>query len=372
MQNPIPTICHFTSAHRPDDVRIFHKECTTLAAAGFQVYLVATNCEEEVKNGVHIINASVPVSGRFTRMWKTSKLVYKKALSLDADVYHFHDPELLRFALRLKRKGKKVIYDAHEDVPKQIMGKFWINKYLRKIVSSGFRWFENFVSKRLDYILTATPFIKDRFAEINPNVLDINNFPLLSELLEETSWSNKKNEICYLGGITQIRGSETLIDSLEFLNDDVILNFAGKYSPQSLRDTLITKKGWSKVNEMGFVSRTETAQVMANSKVGIVTFHPLPNHVDAQPNKMFEYMSAGIPVVGSNFPLWEAILIDNNCGVCVDPEDPKSVADGINYLLSNPEISEQMGKNGRKAVLSTYNWDAEGEKLVSVYRSFFS
>jgi hypothetical protein len=82
MQNPTPTICHFTSAHRPDDVRIFHKECTTLAAAGFQVYWVATNCEEEVKNGVHIINASVPVSGRFTSMWKTSKLVYKKALSL--------------------------------------------------------------------------------------------------------------------------------------------------------------------------------------------------------------------------------------------------------------------------------------------------
>lgn len=362
-------VCHMTSAHPADDVRIFHKECVTLAKAGFQVYLVAANAREEVVNGVQIVSANVAPSGRFSRMLNTTKAVYEKAIALDADIYHFHDPELLRFALRLKRKGKKVIYDAHEDVPKQIMGKFWINKYIRKSTSKSFEIFENFVVKKLDYVLSATPFIRDRFSEINENSVDINNFPLLIELQEESDWNSKKNEICYIGGISQIRGIEELVHAMDYL-EGVKLNIAGKFSQASFEQRLKSTSAWKdKVIEFGFVSRKETAQIMANSKIGIVTFLPLPNHVDAQPNKMFEYMSAGIPVIGSRFPLWEEILIKNDCGICVDPENSFEIAEAIKFLLSNPEKSRQMGKNGRKNILEKYNWEAEGKKLVAIYEN---
>ncbi len=360
-------VCHFTSAHPSDDIRIFHKECVTLAEAGFDVYLVAANTKETTVKGVKIVNAESPKGGRFSRMLHTAKAVYEKALSLDADIYHFHDPELLRYALRLKRKGKKVIYDAHEDVPKQIMGKFWINKYLRKTVSVSFRTFENHVAKRLDYVFTATPFIRDRFAQINPKAIDINNFPLLSELAEETSWDGKKHEICYLGGISQVRGIAQLVDALEYL-PDVKLNLAGKYSHASFEAELKAKPNWNQVTEYGFVSRQETIQIMSQSMVGMVTLLPLPNHIDSQPNKMFEYMSAAIPVVGSDFPLWRQILVDLDCGLCVDPADPKQIAEAVKTLMSDPERAAQMGKNGRKAVMEKYNWTAEGEKMVEIYR----
>jgi glycosyltransferase involved in cell wall biosynthesis len=359
-------VCHLTSAHQPDDVRIFHKECSSLAKNGFSVFLVAANCADEIKNGVHIVGAKAEVAGRFTRMLKTSRIVYEKALSLDADIYHFHDPELLPYGLKLKKKGKKVIYDAHEDVPKQILGKYWINKYLRKTVAQTFRAYENYVSRRLDYVLTATPFIRDRFIKVNSSCIDINNFPLLSELSSETDWTKKENEICYIGGISVIRGIFQLIDAMDKI-EGYKLNLAGNFSPANLREEIISKPSWNKVNEFGFVGRHETIKIMERSKVGIVTFLPLPNHVDAQPNKMFEYMSAGIPVLGSHFPLWQEIIEKNNCGLCIDPKDPKAIAEALMEILSNDSSAEQMGKNGRKAVIEKYNWTAEEKKLVDVY-----
>lgn len=367
MENQKIRICHFTSAHPSDDVRIFHKECVTLAEAGFQVYLVVANGKEEVVKGVHIVNASVPASGRFSRILNTSRAVYRKALSLDADIYHFHDPELLPYALKLKRRGKKVIYDAHEDVPKQIMGKFWINKYLRKTVSVSFRAFENYIVKRLDHVLTATPFIRDRFLQVNPKTTDINNFPLLSELQEETSWKDKADEICYIGGLSQIRGIGELVDAMEQL-PDIRLNLAGSFSQASFETFVRSKAGWKQVKAFGFVSRAETAGIMANSRIGMVTFLPLPNHVDAQPNKMFEYMSAGIPVIGSDFPLWRDILVKNDCGICINPEDPAAIAEAVRSLLSDDAKAFRMGQNGRKAVLEKYNWTAEGQKLIKIYQ----
>ncbi|MGQ0829488.1 MAG: glycosyltransferase family 4 protein [Bacteroidota bacterium] len=363
-------VCHFTSAHKADDVRIFLKECSSLANAGFDVSLVVSNCVSKILNSVNIISAEASIANRFGRMLNTSRIVYQKALNLDADIYHFHDPELLPYGLKLKRKGKIVIYDAHEDVPKQILGKYWINKFLRTIIAALFKKYENYVAKRLDYILTATPFIRNRFKQINQNCIDINNYPLLSELSVETEWREKENEICYIGGITAVRGIESLMDAMDKVKG-VKLNLAGGFSPALLREQMIAKPSWTKVNEYGHVGRQEAAKIMAKSKVGIVTFLPLPNHIDAQPNKMFEYMSAAIPVLGSDFPLWRDILEKNNCGVCVDPENPQAIADALNLMLADSKVSEQMGKNGRKVVLEKYNWGIEEKKLISIYNSLY-
>lgn len=361
-------VCHFSSAHPATDIRVFHKECVSLAKAGHEVYLVVANSEEKIVEGVHIVSVTSEATGRFSRMLKTAKAVYQKALSLDADVYHFHDPELLRFALKLKRKGKKVIYDAHEDLPKQIMGKYWINKSLRGLVAFSIQKYENYVCKRISGVITATPFIAERFVKVNKNTLDINNFPKLNELANDSPWSEKGNYACYIGGISEIRGLSQVIDAFE-LQEGLKLKLAGPITSgsNSYGEKLQAKKGWSSVEYLGIINRSEVKEVMSSSKVGIVTFLPLPNHIDAQPNKMFEYMSAGIPVIGSFFPLWKEILEKNNCGLCINPESPDEIAKALKTLTEDDALAEEMGRNGRKAVLEIYNWEKEKDKLLSFY-----
>jgi glycosyltransferase involved in cell wall biosynthesis len=294
------------------------------------------------------------------------KKAYQKALELDAEVYHFHDPELLPVGLKLKRRGKKVIFDAHEDLPKQLLSKPYLNKITGIIISGFITVYEKIVCRKYDFILTATPSIRDKFLQLNKHVIDINNYPLLGELHSQTKWQDKQNEVCYVGGITEIRGIKEVVKAFETV-DGCKLNLAGEFSAITTKDFVSQFKGWSKVNEFGLISREEVQQLMARSKAGIVTFLPFPNHIDAQPNKMFEYMSAGLPVIASHFPLWREIVEGNNCGICVDPEKPEEIANTINYILQNDKEAANMGANGRNAVLEKYNWGTEEKKLLHVY-----
>ena len=117
-------VCHMTSAHDPEDIRIFHKECVSLAKNGYDVYLVERGDSYE-KNGVHIVGVGTIPDSRLQRMTQGARRVYEAALALDCDIYHFHDPELLPYGVMLKKKGKKVIFDSHENTVEQIMEKEW-------------------------------------------------------------------------------------------------------------------------------------------------------------------------------------------------------------------------------------------------------
>ena len=367
MSTPVKQkICHFTSAHRPDDVRIFLKECTSLANAGYEVFLVAANCTEEIRNGVHIVNAVAPQGGRISRIAKTSRLVYEKALSLDADIYHFHDPELLPYGLKLKRKGKQVIYDAHEDVPRQISGKHWIPWIFRKPIASAVESYEDYVCRRLSFVITSTPAIRERFLKVNPQTMEICNYPLLNEISELPAWNARQDEICYVGGISVIRGIRELLQALDKL-DHVKLNVAGACSPETLRAEIESTSAWDKVNDYGFVDRTTIISILNRSKVGIVTLYPQSNYLESLPIKMFEYMLAGMPVIASDFPLWKDIVNGNRCGICVDPMDPQQIAAAVQSILADNAGAEEMGRNGRRAVLEKYNWKNEEDKLLKVY-----
>ena len=310
-------ICHFTSVHKADDIRIFHKECVSLAKNNFEVTLVAPNCVSQVLNGVKIIGVESKTTGRISRMRQTTRKIFETVKNIDADIYHFHDPELLPYGKKLIKMGKKVVYDVHEDVPRQILGKPWINKLIRKFISRTFEKYENRIASQLSGIAAATPFIRDRFLKLNKNTIDICNSPLLEENHDDADWSRKENEICYVGAITHVRGIVELIQALEFM--DVKLNLAGTFSPASLRDEVSALPGWKKVNEYGFVGRDKIKIILQRSKVGIVTLHPQINYLDSLPIKMFEYMHAGIPVVASDFPYWRKILEPVHCAKFTDP-----------------------------------------------------
>ncbi len=366
MPNSTKKIAHLTSAHPRYDTRIFIKMCSSLVAHGYVVSLViADGFSDEVKNGVSIVDVGAKTGGRLSRMTQTVKRVFEKAKQLDADIYHLHDPELIPAGLKLKKLGKTVIFDAHEDLPKQLLGKPYLNKPAKLVLSKTLEWYEHWACTKFDAMITATPFIRDKFLKINSNTLDINNFPLLDELSNTTDWMQKANEVAYVGGITKIRGIEEVIAAMEFTLG-VRLNLAGKFSEKAVEEQVKNHQAWSKVNELGFVNRQQVNEFLAKSRAGLVTFLPAPNHIDAQPNKMFEYMSAGLPIITSNFPLWREIVEGNQCGICVDPLDPKAIGEAIQYLIDLPAEAEQMGKNGRQAVEKKYNWSIEEQKLLKL------
>ena len=361
-------VAHVTSAHPRYDIRIFRKECRTLAEHGYDVSLIVADGKgDECVEGVKIVDAGL-LPGRLNRIFRTTRYVFKKALEINADIYHLHDPELLPIGLKLKRQGKVVIFDSHEDVPKQLLSKPYLHPLLRRIISTVFAVYERFVCSRLDGIVTATPFIRDKFLGMNSTVLDINNFPMIGELDAEVPWENKQNEVCYVGGIASIRGIREVVASLALKKSPVRLNLVGEFSESAVEQEVKALAGWDSVNACGQLGRNEVREVLGRSVAGLVTFHPLPNHIDAQPNKMFEYMSSGIPVIASNFPLWRDLIEGSDCGICVDPLQPQAIADGIDFLVSNPERAKQMGRNGQHAVYTHYNWDVESKKLIEFYK----
>ncbi len=216
-------VCHMTSAHPQEDIRIFLKECVSLAQAGHEVFLVSCGSEYK-KNGVHMVGIGPQENSRRKRMTRTAKRVYKAAKTIDADVYHFHDPELLPYGLKLKHAGKKVIFDSHEDVAAQIRDKTWIPKWLRKIVAKTYGKYEAHVVKRLDAVVAATPHIAKVFTGVCKKVVVVNNYPKLDDIkYHQTPFSEREAQICYAGGIDQLRGEQIMIEAMKGTSEKMIV-----------------------------------------------------------------------------------------------------------------------------------------------------
>jgi glycosyltransferase involved in cell wall biosynthesis len=365
-------ICHLTSVHQRTDVRVFLKICTSLTLAGMDVSLVISDGKgDAVVNGVKIFDVAVQSESRIIRMTKTVAAVYRKALALDAQIYHFHDPELIPVGLLLKRKGKIVVFDSHEDYTSDILHKQYIPVFFRHLISKFYQSLESYSAKRFDAVVTATPKIREIFeAYGTPKVVDINNYPLLNELFDVTDWAGKTIDAIFIGAISSVRGVYELVQSLDY-SIDCSLTIAGTFANSSVQSSITALGSWGRVSYLGQVSRGQVFDLLAKAKVGVVTYLPAPNHVDAQPNKLFEYMSAGIPVVASNFPLWREIVEENDCGICVDPNDPAAVSVAIDTLIKNPNKAMELGANGRNAVIAKYNWRTEEKKLLELYKSLF-
>ena len=299
-------------------------------------------------------------------MTKTVWNVYKQAVKINADLYHFHDPELIPIGLMLKMRGKKVIYDVHEDLPRDIINKNHIPQNLRKIISVLSESLENFASKYFDAIVTATPTIEERFTKLGCLAIDVKNYPNMTDLdLPHLNWEQKEHAVCYLGSIWEERGLFEMIEAIEQTDANLLL--AGNFAYIHDQDKAMAISGWKQVNYCGYLNRQEVTQILAKSMAGLVLLHPIVTFLDALPVKMFEYMCAGIPVIASDFPLWKKIIEEHQCGICVNPLDPKAIATAIRWIIDNPEPARQMGENGRRAIEEEYNWNYESIKLLDLY-----
>jgi len=300
-------------------------------------------------------------------MTSVARSVFEKALYLDGDLYHLHDPELMPVGVELVRRGKKVVFDAHEDLPKQLKSKPYLNGVSRKILPLAASVAENWACARFSAVIGATPAISEKFSAINPTSETVNNFPILGELSGCDVHEPRAREVTYVGGMSKIRGIEYLIAAMEFTND-VKLNLIGNFGDAAVEREVKQQYDFSQINQLGFLERSEVRDVLARTRAGLVTFLASPNHIDAQPNKMFEYMSAGVPIITSNFPLWREIVEGNKCGICVEPTDAAAIGAAIQFLVDNPGEAFEMGQRGRRAVVDKYNWSNEEKKLFALYR----
>ncbi|MGI1794785.1 glycosyltransferase [Acinetobacter variabilis] len=359
-------VAHLTSVHQRYDARICYKESLSLSCKYIVNLVVADGKGDERIDNLSIVDVG-KFNGRKSRVLEGTKAIFLKAVELDADIYHIHDPELIFCGLKLKKLGKKVVFDAHEDFPKQILTKRYIPIFIRKVLSNIASWGEKYYCSKFDGIVGATPFIAQKFANINKNVVNINNFPKVEELHTVEKVNRAIGHICYIGGISIERGINEVLDALLLTKQRVALDLAGKFHSQELESSIKTHGGWARTNFLGFVDRNEIKILLAKTQIGLVTLHPTINYLDSLPVKLFEYMCAEIPVIASDFPLWREIVLKHNCGICVDPQNPQEIADAIDYLIANPDIAIEMGRNGFKAIQEEFNWACEEQKLFSFY-----
>ena len=359
-----PRIVHLTTVHQRDDIRIYHKQCRALRAAGFDVHLcVGDGHGDGTRDGVHIHDIG-PARGRLRRILFQPIRMAGRAAALNADIYHVHDPELAFTAWWLSARAR-VVYDSHEDFPRALLSKFWIPGPLRRPMSFMAERLEDFVSARLDAVSAATPRIARRFQRLNPKTVEIKNFPLAEELARAPCIRRESRTACYLGGLSLVRGILEMVRAMNHVDGRLLL--AGPFDSQETERLCRAEPGWSHVEYLGVLDRASVREVMGKACVGLVLFHPEPNHVESLPNKMFEYMSAGLPVIASNFPYWRELLLSREAGICVDPLDPAAIASALRALFDNQELARSMGVRGRRAVEAYYQWDTESARLVELY-----
>lgn len=361
-------VCHMTSAHGEEDVRIFYKECVSLAKEGYDTYLVERG-ESREKNGVHIVGAGDLPQNRRRRMTEGARKVYETAKALDADIYHLHDPELLPYGLKLKRAGKKVIFDSHEHTAEAILEKTWITPLVRMPVYWTYSAYQSSVCRKLDAIVTVTPHMVDYFKTINPKTAFVANYPLLSEMTTDISPSEKRRSVGFAGGISAQWNHEKILAALEQLPDcRYCLCGAGS---DAYMMQLQTMRAWNQVDFLGKIPHREVAEKLSCCMAGMAVLTPGRNtgfQLGTMGNtKIFEEMMAGLPIVCTDFLLWREFVEHYRCGICVNTENVEEIASAIRYLLDHPEEARKMGENGRQAVKEKFNWGVEEKKLLALY-----
>lgn len=367
-------VCHITSAHDSTDTRIFHKECVSLANAGYETYLVAQGANRE-DQGVHVIGVGEAPKNRIQRMTQFASKVYEVALSLDCDIYHLHDPELLPYGIKFKKHGKKVIFDSHENTLEQMLDKGWIPAPIRPSVSSIYKYYATKVFKKLDCLISVTPHIVDQLKAINPNTWMITNYPLLTtESNEQLKVDDNVTRLCFTGGIDPQWGHNQIVKCVGDM-DGVKYELCGPTTEEYLNE-LKKVSGWEQVNYYGKVPFAESIRIQKNSDIGMALLCPSRNtggNIGTIGNtKLFEYMMAGLPVICTDFELWRKIIEKWNCGICVSQNDSNAIQKAIIYLKSHPEEAHQMGLNGRKAVEEEFNWTTQEKKLLVLYKELES
>jgi len=353
-------IAHFTTLHPPFDSRIFMKECVSLSQAGYEVFLVVPHTESLEKQGIHVV-ALPTTTSRLKKLLVTAWQGFFVILKLNVRVVHIHDPELIRFAPLFWLLGKKVIFDSHEYVSKQIESKPLGPLFLRKMIGFVYMCMEQF------YILFSARVIVTENGQIlskNKQAV-VRNYPILS--LPQIKKSEQKGEITrfiYCGGLTEIRGIYECIEAISQI-ENTSLTLIGAWDFEAYRQKCMSSNGWAKVTEVGHLPATEVYQHYGNAHVGLAILYPEKNYLDSTPVKVFEYLACGLPVIMSNFAYWEKTFVEG-C-FFVNPFNKQELISAMKQLQSE-SLRLEMGRKGNVWVKENCSWENEARTLVQLYK----
>jgi len=362
-------ITHLTSVHPADDNRIF-KLCRSVARANRTVSYVVPADSDTLVDGVAI--KAVPLStGRLRRMLYTTWRVYRRSLKEGAQIYQFHDPELIPVGLALQLlHNRQVIYDVHENVPDTILGKDYIPGPLRKVIAATFDQFERQAAKKFSAIVTANEDISERFMN-SKRVVAIHNYAESEEFADSShDTSRYESGLIFHSAASKRTAFPAVVRAIELIPSTFKLKLIASGVTAGEADAAareVPKSMAHRIRAIGKVSREEMVQTCLQCAVSLVFYAESRNHSSIRANRLFESMAAAAPVIVSDFPEWRALVESLGCGLAVNPSSPQAIAEAIQYLLSHPAEAAEMGRRGRQAFLHSFNWTHESNRLLELY-----
>jgi glycosyltransferase involved in cell wall biosynthesis len=358
-------ICHFTTVHPRDDGRIFFKQCVFLAKTGHNVtFVVADGIGNDFQHGVTILDIGKFEGNRILRTRRRTRKMLCQLQHIDADIFQFHDPELIQVGIQLKSSGKKVIYDSHEDVPRQILYKTWLGPlWIRKIIARIYNRYEKRKVGQLDGLISVIEEITEQFK--CPHRVTVKNFPITSHLIQARQQDSERlPQIIYVGSITRPRGIVECIEAMRFVPEPYRLVLIGRFIPEQLLASCQQLPEWERVDYIGFKTLEELSTLLGSSKIGLSVLHAEQNYLQSLPTKGFEYMAAGLPIVMSNFPYWRPYF--EGCAEMIEPGDPEVIGTAIQRLIQDQSHYHQLKSCAEERSL-TYSWEGQFTLLESFY-----
>ncbi|AXG06296.1 glycosyltransferase [Haloplanus rubicundus] len=372
----MPSICILSTVHSPTNTRVFHKEARA-ANSNYDVSYIVHNPPKDLDTEITFYSLGTAET-RFKR-WTHLLQAYRMAHSIDADIYHFHDPELLPVGILLKATTDgSVIYDAHEDYGfNALKYREWIPRMIRPWVAKAFPQIQSMLANRLDAVITTTESIAEQFRELGHQRVEvIHNFPKTEAISigDPPVCSTHDVTLVYVGSFEHIHGLMPmlrLVQELHCRDIDVELWMLGSFGEERNKQHATEFIDHHELNDViRFFGRIPYEDIFAylhEADIGLCLVDQ-KRCEHALPTKIFEYLYAETPVVATDARSIRPYISDD-VGRLVSQTSSQEQADAVLELVSDRERLSSMGKHGRHLVEQEYNWEQEAKKLLALYES---
>lgn len=368
-------VVHISTAHGAFDTRISHKQARSLSDGGHDVTFLVHHDESTTRDGVRIESLGDYDSRRerMAHVWRA----FRRARRLDADVYHFHDPELLPAGVLLQlTTDADVVYDVHEDYDNQIAFKKWLPDPVKPVVANSIVPIQSQFMRHFDGVVVANEWIAADYERRGHDVTVVGNFPKVDGITFDPLPDEREQEyvLSFVGNVNGTRGITDMIEVVSCLRDrgyDVGLWVIGPIG-DGVRDEVHRLIGTEGVGEhvrlLGWIDYEDIFSYLYTSDVGMMLVDR-ERYEHGLSNKMFEYMYSEIPVV-AHATTSTRKYIPETCGVHIEETDTETQADAVASLLDLPQRErDEMGARGRRHVVENCTWENEAEKLLALYDS---
>lgn len=369
-----------SSAHPAHDKRVFEKEARALFAAGLDVtHLCPAASGEtvgvEVTDGIRIRRYR-RAAGNLRRILGIPVLI-REALREEADIYHCNEVDSWLAGLILaKLRGGKVVFDVHEHYP-SVFASRYLPSLIRPLGSAFIRLLYRALAPLTDGLVFAKAAVAADFPTSRPATAVVRNLPPL-RLIESHGESRPRRDgqaiAIHTGALRRARGWPQMLDALALTaQPGVTLRLVGGFTDRSRSDfdsRVAELELGHRVDVEPWLPFEDAFERLLDADIGLILFQPnIQNHVFASPHKLYDYMLAGLPVIGPAFAVEVARVVQQfDCGILVDSSNPAEIASALNRLASDGDLRRRMGERGRRAVLNDLNWEREAVRLLELYR----